>query len=270
MISASPSTFRLGSRIYLTVELKNISQHKIWAYRPPELAYQIQLRDAAGRAVKPGFLPSYDKNGRRVMRVRIPAGPIGGIYLPPDESITDTLFVSDSFQLAQPGKYSVEVEWQDPETKATVGSNTVEVMIEDPGRFNERFAGRAAPFSLDIASPSGTVKTGSGVALIIYTTNLSDQELKLDCGRFDFQIQDSQGNPVSWIAGNDLRKVHEYGSGHVCRVEPHDTDVTAIHHLEKLYDLSKPGQYTIQASRFDDTAKTWVKSNTITLTVTPR
>jgi len=37
--------------------------------------------------------------------------------------------------------------------------------------------------------------------------------------------------------------------------------------LSKEYDLSKPGKYTVQASRFD--GKTDVKSNTLTLAVMP-
>ena len=44
------------------------------------------------------------------------------------------------------------------------------------------------------------------------------------------------------------------------------TEVVAVN---DLYDLSKPGQYTIQVRRWDDETKTWVKSNTITVTVTP-
>ena len=36
-----------------------------------------------------------------------------------------------------------------------------------------------------------------------------------------------------------------------------------------LYDLSQPGNYTVQVSRFDDESKTWVKSNTVTITIVP-
>ena len=39
--------------------------------------------------------------------------------------------------------------------------------------------------------------------------------------------------------------------------------------VSDLYDLSKPGQYTIQVRRWDDETKTWVKSNAVTVTVTP-
>ena len=44
---------------------------------------------------------------------------------------------------------------------------------------------------------------------------------------------------------------------------------TQVVSVSDLYDLSKPGQYTIQVRRWDDDTKTWVKSNTITVTVTP-
>jgi hypothetical protein len=39
--------------------------------------------------------------------------------------------------------------------------------------------------------------------------------------------------------------------------------------LNDFYDLSAPGQYTIQVRRWDDETKTWVKSNTLTVTVSP-
>jgi hypothetical protein len=44
---------------------------------------------------------------------------------------------------------------------------------------------------------------------------------------------------------------------------------TQIIVVNDLYDLRQPGQYTIQVRRWDDETKTWVKSNTITVTVTP-
>jgi hypothetical protein len=39
--------------------------------------------------------------------------------------------------------------------------------------------------------------------------------------------------------------------------------------LNRLYDLTKPGKYTIQCQRFDEESNSWVKSNKITITVTP-
>jgi hypothetical protein len=39
--------------------------------------------------------------------------------------------------------------------------------------------------------------------------------------------------------------------------------------VNELYDLSHPGKYTIQVQRMDPDSKVLVKSNTITVTVTP-
>jgi hypothetical protein len=38
--------------------------------------------------------------------------------------------------------------------------------------------------------------------------------------------------------------------------------------LSRLHDLSRPGRYTVQVERFDETTMTFVKSNKITITVT--
>ena len=39
--------------------------------------------------------------------------------------------------------------------------------------------------------------------------------------------------------------------------------------ISKMYDLSKPGKYTIQFRRLDEVSKTLVKSNKLTVTITP-
>lgn len=44
---------------------------------------------------------------------------------------------------------------------------------------------------------------------------------------------------------------------------------TEIFDVTEDYDLSRPGKYTIQAQKWDGFSKSRVKSNTITLTVTP-
>lgn len=40
--------------------------------------------------------------------------------------------------------------------------------------------------------------------------------------------------------------------------------------VSKLYDLNQPGKHTIQFERLDAEIKTFVKSNEITVTVTPK
>jgi C4-type Zn-finger protein len=38
--------------------------------------------------------------------------------------------------------------------------------------------------------------------------------------------------------------------------------------LTKLHDLSRPRKYTVQIERFDESTKSFVKSNKVTVTVT--
>lgn len=39
--------------------------------------------------------------------------------------------------------------------------------------------------------------------------------------------------------------------------------------LDEMYDLSAPGKYTVQVPHYDEDNKEDVKSNTVTITVTP-
>ncbi len=57
-------------------------------------------------------------------------------------------------------------------------------------------------------------------------------------------------------------------SGGPRSVKPRETLADVIQ-LDKLYDLSKPDKYAIQVERIDDDTKAIVKSNKLTVTVTP-
>jgi hypothetical protein len=60
------------------------------------------------------------------------------------------------------------------------------------------------------------------------------------------------------------------GSFRGCELKPGESDVTE-NYLNWLYDFTKPGTYTIQASRriSDDEMDGSVRSNIITVTITP-
>jgi len=45
--------------------------------------------------------------------------------------------------------------------------------------------------------------------------------------------------------------------------------VTNRVNVTQVYDLSRPGKYTIQVKQYDDESKSFVKPNKITVTVTP-
>jgi hypothetical protein len=147
-----------------------------------------------------------------------------------------------------------------------------------------------APYSITISTRQSTVKAGAEVKVGVTLTNTSDHQIYLArsmdrvSGEDHAQVEilSENGNPPPetkyrrFLRGED----HEpgshgqpprprIGSDISYRINTGKTleDVIVV---SKLYDLSKPGRYTIQVSRFDQTySKTWVKSNKITLTVTP-
>src|SRR5258706_741466 len=134
------------------------------------------------------------------------------------------------------------------------------------------------PFTITISTPQVTVKAGLDVRLKVTMMNTSDRDINYTVGTgpiIDIDIRDAGGKPLSEtpdgrkIHGTD-RKVAGPGSGTVVRVplKPGETlDGESI--LNQEYDLSIPGKYTIQAVRADPISKNVVKSNTITVTVTP-
>jgi hypothetical protein len=148
-----------------------------------------------------------------------------------------------------------------------------------------------APFSVSISTRPTTVKTGSEVAIKVTITNTSGS--KIEIGRSvgqnegemnqDLEILDNQGKRTATTSygrrvKGEGRERGEHGeppppaiigSDIFFPIEP-GKSIEDIIIANKLYDLSQPGKYTIQVTRFDPYySKTSVKSNIITLTVTP-
>ena len=139
-----------------------------------------------------------------------------------------------------------------------------------------------AAFTLKIAPSPSVAKPGSAVVVKIGLTNISEHAI--DVGytyayRGDFyrvDIRDTHGRtppqarPRTWLDSNGRRVTRTLGGvgAGVRSVKPGETMLDE-YLVNDHYDLTQPGKYTVQASRLDDETKTWVKSNTITLTVTP-
>ena len=142
-------------------------------------------------------------------------------------------------------------------------------------------------FSLTIKTAQGTVKVGSDVVVEAEMKNISAEDVfySVFTGRgdgpvasgFTWEILNSKGKPVPFTEyGLKLNRPEpELGSGGYVPAAgktifgllgPGKAIVEKMA-LSKEYDLSKPGKYSIQALRSD--GKTDVKSNIITLTVTP-
>jgi hypothetical protein len=126
------------------------------------------------------------------------------------------------------------------------------------------------------------VKAGSEVRLTITLTNTADHEIfvrrekRLDLGELSYTIdvRNDKGKTAP-ESQYQLALKGEPSAGTTVvvsapglfPVKPGATLEEAVV-LNKLFDLTLPGKYLVQAKRIDDTTKLLVKSNTITVTVT--
>jgi len=142
--------------------------------------------------------------------------------------------------------------------------------------------GTSPPFSITIDAPEGTAKLGSPLEITITLTNTSGKSalFYFDNGNnpafdYTFKVENQQGQEprktkyfrATMAQDNDQPGtviVHSFG----LRSVKADGTFTESVDLFKLYDL-QPGKYSVYVERIDPDTKTIVKSNTITIAVTP-
>ena len=135
-----------------------------------------------------------------------------------------------------------------------------------------------SPVTIVITTEQLKVKAGSTVSIKVRLTNTSNQPLDasgsfsdltgLD-SNFLFEVRDNQGHLVA-------KRVYphpELAGGHAILdriVKPGET-LAEDQDISRLYDMTKPGKYMIQASREipKEMGGGVVKSNVVSLTVTP-
>jgi hypothetical protein len=207
----------------------------------------------------------------------------------PSESITGRDDISFSYYLEEPGTYTIVVSLG---AYPTVRSNPVTVtVVPAPAAVSAtQHAPATPPFSLDIGH-SYTVRAGLGLDAPLVTKNVSThniilrrQEHERDSGLFGsalrVDVEDSHGNaPPDTQLGQSTNHLADAppdpawraaarAAGTLVSLKPGEDWRTTIW-VSDLYDVGKPGEYRVQVRRWDDETKTWVKSNAITVTVTP-
>jgi hypothetical protein len=143
-------------------------------------------------------------------------------------------------------------------------------------------ASGALPFSVALHPPVGPTKTGDEVVLTAVTMNTSDHEVRFarsfarreEVYDYDIEIKDNQGRmPRLTEAYSRLREhpTSRWGSYSTYVLLPGKSFEEELV-LTKLYDLKRPGEYTVSVLRgqrpiWQTQSKAAVKSNTITITV---
>src|SRR5579863_6639159 len=139
-----------------------------------------------------------------------------------------------------------------------------------------------APFSIKISTEHSNVAVGTEVRIRIVLTNMSDHKILLERSVGNNEGEVSNNLDIFCSDGKSAPKTKHYmrlrgefverdqhgigrpsfiGGMYGEFVEPGKNfeDNIIVNHN---YDLSQPGKYTIQVSRFDPAySKTWVKSN---------
>ncbi len=139
-------------------------------------------------------------------------------------------------------------------------------------------------FSLTIKAEQSQVRSGSALWVDATIKNKTDRTLSMvkalsenmDQGGWVYKVDVRDVNGAlapetkfgSRIEGQQSQKYGTNSSGIVFPLKSGGTIKNRVN-INKLYDLTYPGRYTIQFRDFDPETKTFVKSNPITVTVTP-
>jgi hypothetical protein len=135
--------------------------------------------------------------------------------------------------------------------------------------------GAQQPFSIVITAAQATVKVGSEVRVDIQVKNTSDANIMLDSlgsPSYDMDVRDSKGQQAPET--ERMRKIHapqdpstRLEGSFVVPILPPGQSIQHYLSVDKFYDMSKLGKYTIQLEGTDHFTKKSVKSNTITVTL---
>jgi hypothetical protein len=128
------------------------------------------------------------------------------------------------------------------------------------------------PFKIAITAESPTVVAGSNISIKVSLTNTSDHDIREGimykrgniASIYRFEVRDEHGKlvPKRVYPHSEL----ETGSVKFGTISPEET-VTEDQEVSALYDMRKPGKYTIRVWKRDP--KYDIKSNIVTITVTP-
>jgi hypothetical protein len=147
-------------------------------------------------------------------------------------------------------------------------------------------------FSLRLAAPKQRIKPGAELHLFVTVKNTSDRNIKVvtspgavpeDWFRYKIRVTDAQGGtppPAADVRNRDKRVGFYYGSTFARDLHPGESFVDQLT-VTRLYDLTKPGKYSVSVARPIDAynigvegvppgkmPKGSIRSNTVTITVT--
>lgn len=131
-IEAPSTAFKIGAPVKLYVILKNTSDHEIQVWRnalgQEGLVYKLDVKDEHGK-IPAGTKFEKSLKGLENPAYLTPETPINisGAWVPLKSggTLTDPINVCRLYDLTSPGRYTLQVQRFDDESKTVVKSNTV-------------------------------------------------------------------------------------------------------------------------------------------------
>jgi hypothetical protein len=155
-------------------------------------------------------------------------------------------------------------------------SSLAPVVAQNKSPKDNPVAANAYPFSVVIAAEWPSEKVGSDLTVIATITNTSTKTITIiDTQRFcDYtvDVRNDAGDvppPDKWRQKVNCEGVEISGRRIFRELKPNESYSDPLI-LKQWYEMNHPGKYQVQIGRKipDQLGKGWVKSNTITLTVT--
>jgi hypothetical protein len=231
-----------------------VSARTNWSLEAQEFASGVEVRNAAGKTA------ALTPNGRASLA---DAGWFRGGFrlasIQPGEEVRQTVAVGELSDITAPGTYTLRALLADPVSGLPVSSNSLPITVG--GTLREA----TAPFIITIRALDGAT-----VPLDVCMTNISDHELQLDnvITKNDFRVNDGDGKAVPLTnAGKDIRRMFNEGNSNTMYPVRPAESLCGASTLATLFEMSKPGRYTVQVGRIHENHLGLVSSNIITITL---
>lgn len=286
-----------GSPIAVQVITRNTSPEPLFFYKeynPDQagFAYSVKVNDAKGG------VPPDTKLGRTLRCIKDNSPNAGssmvlslsGVFfkLDPGASWTNVFHADKLFDLSQPGKYLVQVEQMSQVNRETNRSNLAEVeVLPADTKLTANSSKPGSPLSLTIAR-LGTEPYVSHAPLVLEvdTTNTSAHPIVLEMEKpsldqvgtvYKVDIRDQAGTllpetryGVNVMNSSSIPRAaqtpNEAGTRLYLLPGESWRDVITVN---KVFEVTKPGQYSIRIHRWDSDSRAWINSNSVVTSVAP-
>lgn len=205
----------------------------------------------------------------------LPNGRFEFLQLRPNETLEQRFMAGALYDLSRPGTYAIQVLRTDQATHRRVRSNPVSVTIV-PGNEDATQAA-IPPFWFSLNAHFNTVESGHQLTVYINMINMRGTDIVFRPGwQYEhWDVKNDRGKTIP-VTKNGQRRLRFFRKAAEMFPSPTisdpkdkigNTPTQTIIGLDELYDLSRPGLYTIQVGVFDQVSGSLVRSNKLLLTV---